>query len=89
MPNFSARCPHFDTEECPSTLKQVPGLQPGRRQAMFSPGDQATDREEGNASRPIETTLHYENGGVVVEANSLTELFGTLKNVFISSSAGQ
>jgi hypothetical protein len=35
----------------------------------------------GDASGPIEITLHYENGGVVVETNSLTEIFGTLKNV--------
>jgi hypothetical protein len=35
----------------------------------------------GNSSGPIKIALHYENGGVVAEANSLTEVFGTLKNV--------
>ena len=35
----------------------------------------------GNASGPIEITLHYENRGVVAETNSLTEIFGTPKNV--------
>jgi len=35
----------------------------------------------GNASGLIEITLHYENRGVVVETNSLTEIFGTLKDI--------
>lgn len=30
---------------------------------------------------PSKTTLHYENSGVIVEANSMTEVLGTLKNV--------
>ena len=34
-----------------------------------------------NASDLTEIALHYENGGVVAEANSLTEVFGTLENV--------
>src|SRR4029077_20438328 len=35
----------------------------------------------GDASGPIKITLHYENGGVVAEANFSTELCGTLENV--------
>jgi hypothetical protein len=48
--------------------------------AKLSRSDRGTDRDT-NASDPIKTTFHYENGGVVVEANSPTEVFGTLKNV--------
>jgi hypothetical protein len=61
-----AECPHFDTEERPSTLKKGPGPL-----GLIWRGD---------VSGPHEITLHYENGGVVGETKSLTEVVGTLKN---------
>jgi hypothetical protein len=60
------RCPHFDTDERPSTLKQ------GQSSGLIG---------RRNASNLTEIALHYENSGVVAEANFPTELFGTLKNV--------